>query len=110
MIKSWGYFKNFVLGMYFGYPMCCVSQFARRSVKGLAVARDIHNDYSQIYGNWDDPTTAPSNYLRCFDCEKSDKWQPYIRRMEYLEVAKSCGVSEEALLEPDIPVGTWQCP
>lgn len=97
MIRNKEYLFNLFKGMYFGYPECCVSNFARLSLVSEMVAKDLFERYEVP---WD--KCFASIYVSCWDCFRSRRIIPPVRRLEYLEPLKRLfNINEALFLEKD---------
>lgn len=78
--------KWLYLGLYFGYPKCCVMAFVR------SVGFHAENMF-KLYPNEE---SLNLDYIRCHGCIKSGKMTLYPgRRLEYLAIAQ--GLHDEDL-------------
>lgn len=98
MKDSFSYIRNIALGLYFGFPRCCVAAFSRTSCVTNETAFVMYERFKGK-GSWG--KSLGTKYVRCYSCETKDTKYPVFRRLEYLDLLVSFGYDRDSLLEED---------
>lgn len=77
--ENWPLAHDLMLGMYFGYSLCCISNYVRLR-RDRAPAEYMWTMYGPAY-------IKGPGYVRCHSCAQS-KVNKILRRPEYLDLAK----------------------